>query len=108
MTRNKEHEKAIFNADVKADALAEHINTCGCHVKWDEVKTLSVEPVWFRRKVREALEIRRLNTGPEDTRGLNRDYGDYVTTKEWQTVFDKINGKEHLTVGTFTSMTSNI
>ena len=66
---------------------------------WDNVKTLSVEPVWFRRKVREALEIRRLGTGPSKPKGLNRDNGDYVTTNDWQTVFDKINSKKHLTVG---------
>ena len=64
--------------------------------------------MWFRRKVREALEIRRLGTGPDKTRGLNRDYGDYVTTNEWQTVFDKINSKEHLTIGTFESMTASV
>ena len=107
-TRNGEHEKAIFNGDVKGDALADHINRCGCHVRWDNVRTLSIEPMWFRRKVREALEIRRLGTGPDKTRGLNRDYGDYVTTNEWQTVFDKINSKEHLTIGTFESMTASV
>lgn len=106
-TRNTEHEKAIFKGDVEADALAEHKENCDCEIQWDNVKTLSVEPVWFRRKVREALEIRRLRTGPNELKGLNRDQGDYVTTNGWKTVFDKINAKPHLTVGTFESMTSN-
>ena len=104
--RNTEHEKAIFNGDVEGDALAEHKETCNCEIKWENVKTLSVEPVWFRRKVREALEIRRLGTGPGKPNGLNRDDGDYVTTNTWTTVFDKINSKQHLTIGTFESMTS--
>ena len=100
------HEKAIFNGDVEWDALAEHKETCNCEIKWENVKTLSVEPVWFRRKVREALEIRRLGTGPGKPNGLNRDDGDYVTTNTWTIVFDKINSKQHLTIGTFESMTS--
>ena len=106
--RNTEHEKAIFNGDAKGDALAQHSQTCNCEIKWDNVKTLCVEPVWFRRKVREALEIRRLGTGPGKPNGLNRDDGDYVTTNSWTSVFDKINSKEHLTIGTFEAMTANI
>ena len=106
--RNTEHEKAIFNGDVEGDALAEHRETCDCEIKWENVKTLSVEPVWFRRKVREALEIRRLRTGPGQPKGLNRDHGDYVTTNTWSSVFDKINEKEHLTIGTFKSMTDDV
>ena len=100
--------KAIFNRDVEGDALAEHRETCDCEIKWENVKTLSVEPVWFRRKVREALEIRRLQTGPGQPKGLNRDHGDYVTTNTWSSVFDKINEKEHLTIGTFQSMTDDV
>ena len=46
----------------------------------------------FRRKVREALEIKRLRTGPDEQNGLNKDNGDYVTTDTWKSLFDKING----------------
>ena len=106
-SRNIEHQKAVFKGDVKNDALAEHDQECDCTIQWDNVKTLAIEPVWFRRKVRESLEIRRLGTGPNDPNGLNRDYGDYVTTNKWKTVFEKINAHKHLTVGTFDSMTSN-
>lgn len=102
-----EHQKAVFKGDIVNDALAEHDQKCDCTIQWDNVKTLAVEPIWFRRKIREALEIRRLGTGPNEPNGLNRDYGDYVTTNTWKTVFDKINSHKHLTVGTFESMTSN-
>ena len=105
-TRNTEHQKAVFNGDSEADALAQHSENCNCEIRWEDVKTLAVEPVWFRRKVREALEIRRLKTGPQEPKGLNRDLGDYVTTNTWQTIFDKINSREHLTIGTFESMMS--
>ena len=102
-SRNTEHQKAVFKGDLE-DAMAEHDQNCGCEIKWDNVKTLSIEAVWFRRKVREALEIRRLKTGPDESRGLNRDLGDYVTTNIWNTVFDKANQHGHLT---FEKMTSD-
>ena len=72
---------------------------------WEAVKTLAVEPIWFKRKVREALEIRRLKTGPGETKGLNRDLGDYVTTSTWSTLFNKINDMK--IEPTFESMTSS-
>ena len=104
-TRNLEHEKAVFKGDTKNDAIAEHKEKCDCEIDWKAVKTLAVEPLWFKRKVREALEIRRLKTGPNEPKGLNRDLGDYVTTSTWSTLFDKINSKN--IVPTFESMTSN-
>ena len=93
-TRNIEHEKAVFKGDIKNDAVAEHEQACNCNIEWAKTKTLAVEPSYFRRKVREALEIRKLRTGPDDPNGLNRDYGDYVTTNTWQTLFDKIDNEK--------------
>ena len=104
-TRNLEHEKAVFKGDTKNDAIAEHKDSCDCQMDWEAVKTLAVEPIWFKRKVREALEIRRLKTGPEETKGLNRDLGDYVTTSTWSTLFNKINDMK--IEPTFESMTSS-
>ena len=104
-SRNTQHEKAVFKGDVDEDALAEHNQTCDCKISWDQTQTLAVEPIFFRRKVREALEIRRLKTGPNDPNGLNRDYGDYVTTNTWQPLFDKINSFKN--INTVESMTSD-
>ena len=104
-TRNLEHEKAVFKGDTKNDAIAEHKDSCDCQMDWEAVKTLAVEPIWFKRKVREALEIRRLKTGPGETKGLNRDLGDYVTTSTWSTLFNKINDMK--IEPTFESMTSS-
>ena len=97
-TRTNEHEKAVFKGNVKDDALAEHSESCGCKINWETTNTLAKETVWFKRKVREALEIRRLKTGPEEENGLNRDLGDYVTTNTWSTLFDKINTKKRNTI----------
>ena len=103
-TRNKEHEKAIFKGDVENDAIAGHQNICDCEIDLTKTKTIAVEPIWFRRKVREALEIRRLKTGPEEDRGLNRDLGDYVTTNTWSSLFTKVNRMK--SIPNFESMTS--
>ena len=103
-TRNREHEKAIFKGD-RNDAVAEHQNICGCKVDTENTKTIAVEPMWYKRKVREALEIRRLKTGPNEDRGLNRDLGDYVTTDSWSSLFTRINKIKGMP--TFESMTAN-
>ena len=104
-TRNNEHAKAVFNGDVKTDAIAAHASVCGCQVRFDDTQVLAVEPVWFRRKVREALEIRRLQTGPNDTHGINKDNGDYVTTSTWKPLFNQINSDNRVNIKTFESMT---
>ena len=103
-TRNQEHKEAVFKGNKSDDAIAEHANTCNCELDWDRIKTIAVEPFWFRRKVREALEIRRLKTGPDQERGLNRDLGDYVETHMWSPLYDKINKIQG--VPTFESMSS--
>ena len=104
LTRNKEHEKAIFKNDCN-DAIAEHHDKCGCNIDLSQIKTVAVEPLWYRRKVREALEIRRLQTGPNEQTGINRDLGDYVTTNAWKPLFTKINKDKHTL--TFKKMTPN-
>ena len=100
-----EHEEAVFKGDTKGDAIAEHQASCNCAINFEGTKTVAVEPLWFRRKVREALEIRRLKTGPQQSTGLNRDLGDYVTTDTWSTLLNKVNAIDN--TKTFESMTSN-
>ena len=89
-TRVTEHDKAVFTGDIDNDALAAHKENCDCDVRWEQSKTIAIEPIWFRRKVREALEIRRLKTGPNEPEGLNQDMGNYVTTNIWNELFTKI------------------
>ena len=82
-----------------------HHDKCGCNIDLSQIKTVAVEPLWYRRKVREALEIRRLQTGPNEQTGINRDLGDYVTTNAWKPLFTKINKDKHTL--TFKKMTPN-
>ena len=105
-TRTNEHAKAIFDGDAKSSALAAHKENCACDDRLDDTQVIAVEPVWYRRKVREALEIRRLRTGPNDEQGLNQNLGDYVTTSSWNDLFTQINTDPRSHVKTFESMTS--
>ena len=89
--RTNQHNKAVFTGETDKSALAEHDQQCNQEINWDNVKTLAIEPTYLRRKVRESLEIRRYKTGPDDIYGLNKDYGQYVKTNAWQTLFDSID-----------------
>ena len=107
-TRTKQHEKAIFDVNRK-DAIAAHVcdcHACDCDNKLDRTQVVAVEPNYYRRKVRESLEIRRLKTGPADDRGLNKDLGDYVTTSTWNPLFEQINSDPRAKIKTFESMTN--
>ena len=107
-TRTKHHEKAILDINRK-DAIAAHIcdcDTCDCDDRLDRTQVVAVESNYYRRKVRESLEIRRLKTGPAENRGLNKDLGDYVTTSTWNPLLEQINSDPRATIKTFESMTN--
>ena len=101
VTRTTEHEKVIFLEDTEHDAVAEHQIECGCEIDMTKTKVLAKETQWFPRKVREALEIRRLKTGPNQEHGINQDMGDYVTTNHWDDLFATINQNKKSDVRSF-------
>ena len=86
-TRQEQHKKAIFKYNWKDSALAEHKKTCQDDIDWNKTDVLSVQPNWYKRKIREALEIQCLDCGPNTLHGLNRDNGNYVTTDTWKSFF---------------------
>ena len=91
-TRFGEHEKAIFIGNTADSALSEHsIINCPEEVDWENASTISTEPHYFKRCVREALEIQKEKVGPRKDKLINREDGQYVTTKTWLGLFDKIN-----------------
>ena len=108
VTRTNEHEKAIFLEDTEHDAIAAHQIECGCEIDMTKTKVLAQESQWFPRKVREALEIRRLKTGPNEEHGINQDMGDYVTTNHWDDLFDAINHNRKADVRSFEDLMSDI
>ena len=108
VTRTTEHEKAIFLEDTEHDAVAAHQIECGCEIDMTKAKVLAKETKWFPRKVREALEIRRLKTGPDQEHGINQDMGDYVTTNHWDDLFVAINQNKKSDVRSFQDLVSDI
>ena len=74
--------------------IAQHKESCNETVNWEPtvITTMtnkSKKKLTYDLKVREALEIRRRNTGPGH--GLNEDYGAYVKTTMWNPVFQKMD-----------------
>ena len=94
LTRFGEHEKAIFNGKWKDSALADHTRTCTGNIDWDKASTISTEPHYFQRCVREALEIQKEQVGPRGNKIINKENGQYVTTNTWINLLKKINKYE--------------
>ena len=109
-SRRKEHEKDVFLANMKDSALAEHCSTCNGEIQWSKARTIAIETNYFKRQVREALEIRRNKTGPDDENGINRDYGKYVKTRTWNSLLhhQKLKNSLHLSIKPTLEVASNI
>ena len=52
---------------------------------------ISTEPRYFNRCVREALEIQKEEVGPRKDKLINREAGQYVTTKTWLSLLEQIS-----------------
>ena len=52
---------------------------------------ISTEPRYFKRCIREALEIQKEEIGPRKDKIINREAGQYVTTKTWLSLLEKIS-----------------
>ena len=54
-TRGNEHEKAVFLGHWTESALSEHTKECTKGVNWDNLRTLSTQPSYYKRTIMEAL-----------------------------------------------------
>ena len=52
---------------------------------------ICTEPRYFKRCVREALEIQKEEVGPRKDKLINREAGQYVTTKTWLSLLEQIS-----------------
>ena len=93
--RKTQHQKDVFNEKKDDSALAAHVQKYNHNIKWEETKTIAIETNYFKRSVREALEIKKNRTGPNDKYGINQDYGLFVKTNTWDSLLynPKIQGK---------------
>ena len=92
-TRLKQHQKACFLEKSSHSALAEHNATCDGQIQWEETKVLSREDQYFKRCIRESLEIRKQEVKPGSKNGLNKDNGKYLDTNSWDVIL-KTLGRE--------------
>ena len=87
-TRINQRQKASFDGKIADSALAGHNHTCNGAINWDDIKILSREDQYYRR--RESLEIRKEKTQPGSLSGLNRDSGKYVETNSRQPILNSL------------------
>ena len=89
-TRGIEHQKAVFEGNWDDSALAKHCQKCELGINWDNYETISTEPYYYRRAIREALEIQREEVCSSTNEIMNDRAGLYVTTDTWKPFFKKI------------------
>ena len=89
-TRLEEHQRDIRNGKWMSTGCSEHSRDCGGEFNWDEKVTIAMESVYRRRNIRDALEIRRWKSGPDQPSGLNKDTGNFTYTNSWNALFSKL------------------
>ena len=89
-TRCLQHKKAVFNGNFNDSALSEHTKNCQAGINWDDLTTISTEPFYYQRTVREALEIQREEEQSTNKEIINQEAGQYVTTSTWRPLLKKI------------------
>ena len=93
-TRGKEHHTAAQKGNWSHSGIAQHKQNCEVNVDWEleVIKNMSnknKKRLAYDLKIREALEIRKHNSGPG--KGLNEDYGAYIRTTQWNPVFHQMD-----------------
>ena len=90
-TRFGQHDKAIIRSNWNDSALSYHTKDCEFSVNWDNAFTVNTEPCYYRRCIRESLEIQKEEVGPNGDKIINKESGLYVTTKSWLPLLKKIS-----------------
>jgi len=88
LTRAKEHQRDAFEGRWSNSGAAEHAKTCQHEFQWNETKSLAMENDKTRRKIREALEIRK-HKRLRQAEVLNRDSGTHLITNQWDYLLGK-------------------
>ena len=89
--RDAEHKKAAENQRWAHSGLTQHMEHCKAKIEGPKILFVSDDKKKnpkFNLRIMEALHIRRWNSGPG--KGMNEDMGSYVTTNQWQPVFNKM------------------
>ena len=95
-TRSKEHQKAVFEGNWDDSALAKHCQICQQDIDWDNCETVSTEPNYYHRAIRESLEIQREEVCTSENEIINDRAGLYVTFDTWRPLFKKIGNSKNI------------
>ena len=94
-TRWKEHQRAIEKENWSHSGISQHYKDCDepfDPANFEVIKTMTGKnkrKLDYDLKIWEALEIRKANCGPG--KGMNEDWGSYVKTDAWNTVFNTMD-----------------
>ena len=88
-----EHQHDSFNGKWESSGATEHCLECHGEFNLINPKTLSTEQQYYRRKIRESLEIKKAKMSKR-REVLNRDEGNLVKTNTWTLLFAKLTEKE--------------
>ena len=90
LTRTIEHQQDSFKGKWDISGATEHSLTCRRQFNWIQPKTIARENDYRRRKIREALEIKKAKYNKK-IKVLNRDEGNLVRTNTWTPLLANIN-----------------
>ena len=85
-----EHKQDSFKGKWDISGATEHSLTCQGQFNWIHTKTIVRENDYRRRKIREALEIKKAKYNKK-TKVLNRDEGNLVRINTWTPLLANIN-----------------
>ena len=88
LTRSIEHQQNSMKGNWEKSGATEHCLKCHGQFNWLHYSTIKVEPKYYDRKIREALEINNAKCSSKNI--LNRDDGNIVKTNTWTPLFAKI------------------
>ena len=90
LTRTIEHQQDSFKGKWDNSGATEHSLTCHRQFNWIHAKTIARENGYGRRKIQEALEIKKAIYNKK-IKVLNRDEGNLVRTNTWAPLLANIN-----------------
>ena len=90
LTKTTEHQQDSFKGKWANSEATEHTLTCHGQFNWIQPKTIARENDCTKRKIREALEIKKTKYN-KNKKVLNRDEGNLVKTNTWASLLGNIN-----------------
>ena len=95
LTRTIDHQQDSIKGKWESSGATEHCLTCHGQFNWIHPKSIKIEPKYYERKIREALDIKKAKCS--DVKVLNRDEGNIFKTNSWTPLFARLLKNETIT-----------